>query len=83
MSASELEEYLFQEPFLPLRLTLASGDQLVINNSQRAVIAGLSLIYAMSDDPNARIGKRVRIVSIPNIVLIEPADRRPRGGRRR
>ena len=83
MSPSEIEEYLFQEPFTPLRLTLASGDQVIVNNNRRAVIAGLSLIYGMADDPNARIGNRVRIISIPNIVLIEPVPPGRRNGRRR
>jgi hypothetical protein len=83
MSPSELEEVLYEEPFKPLRLTLASGDQIVINSNRRALISGVSLVYGMSDDPSARTGQRLRIVSIPNIVLVEPAGNGGRRTRRR
>jgi len=84
MSPSEFEERLYEEPFTPLRVTLVSGDQVIVDNPRRAVIAGLSLVYAISDNAAARVGKRLKIMSIPNIVLLEtihPGDRR--NGRRR
>ena len=80
MSPTDLEEFLFEEPFQPLRLTLASGDQVSINSNRRVLIAGLALHYGLSDDPDSRIGKRARIISIPNIVLIEPINGRGGGG---
>jgi hypothetical protein len=84
MSPSEIEEYIFREPDKGFRLTLASGDQLIIDNPNRALIAGLSLICALGGDPTARRGDRLKIISIPNIVLIEPFDPRDRrNGRRR
>jgi hypothetical protein len=84
MSPSELEEHLFQEPFIPLRITLASGDVVVIDNPRRAVIAGLSLYYAIADDPATRVGKKGKLMSIPNIVMVEAVDSHPRrNGRRR
>ncbi len=84
MSPSDLEEHLFQEPFTPLRLTLSSGDQLIVDNNDRALISGLTLLYSLADDPTSRLGKKLRVVSIPNIVLVEPAERRHRrNGRRR
>ena len=84
MSPTDLEEHLFSDPFVPQRLTLASGDQVIVDNPQRALIAGPALYYGTSDDPAARVGKRVKVISIPNIVLIEPVDQRPgRNGRRR
>jgi hypothetical protein len=83
MSPSELEEILFEEPFKPFRVTLASGDQYVVNNRLRALISGLSLVVGLNDDPAARTGTQLKLISIPNIVMAEQIDpRRPPGGRR-
>jgi len=83
MSPSELEEILYRDPFQPFRVTLASGDQLIVNNARRAMISGLSLVIGVNEDPNARVGTRLKLVSIPNIVLAESIDSRPTNGRRR
>ena len=84
MSPSDLEEILFEDPFRPFRVTLSSGDQYVVNNRQRAMISGMALVVGLNDDPQARTGTRLKILSIPNIVLAEHIDpRRPRNGRRR
>ena len=72
MSPSELEEQIYQDPFIPLRLTLASGDQIIIEDSRRVLMVGLAIYYSITDDPESRIGKRVKIISVPNIVLAEP-----------
>ena len=82
MSPSDLEEILYEEPFRPFRVTMASGDEYVVNNSKRAIISGLSLVVGLNDDPTARIGNRLKIISIPNIVMAEHIDRRRRNGRR-
>jgi hypothetical protein len=85
MSPTELGEHLFQEPFVPLRVTLAGGDQVVIDNRNRAVISGLTLFYSFADDPSSRIGNRGKLMSIPNIVMVEPLhprDPRNRGRHR-
>ena len=79
MSPSELEEILYQEPFRPFRVTLASGDQFDVNNRLRAMISGLSLVVGLNDDPEARSGVRLKLISIPNIVMAEHIDPR-RGG---
>jgi len=83
MSPSDLEEQIYQEPFVPLRLTLASGDQVVLDNPHRVLMTGLALHYLLSDDPSSRIGRQVKIISIPNIVLVEPVPNGRRTGRRR
>jgi hypothetical protein len=84
MSPTDLEEKLYQDPFVPFRLTLASGDQVVIDNPRHVLISNLSLHYLLADEPTARVGKQVKIISIPNIVLVETIDpRRPRNGRGR
>ncbi|HZN69185.1 MAG TPA: hypothetical protein VFB66_28160 [Tepidisphaeraceae bacterium] len=83
MGPGELEEILFEEPFRPFRVTLASGDHFVVNNQRRAMISGLSLVVGVNEDPNARTGNRLKIISIPNIVMAEHIDpRRPPNGRR-
>jgi hypothetical protein len=84
MSPADVEEILYEEPFRAFRVTLASGDQYVVNNRQRALISGLSLVVGLNDDPKARTGTRLKIISIPNIVMAEHIDpRRPGNGRRR
>jgi hypothetical protein len=84
MSPSELEEILYEEPFRPFRVTMASGDQYVVNNPKRALISGLSIVVGLNDDPESRVGNRLKIISIPNIVMAEHIDPdRPSGRRRR
>jgi hypothetical protein len=84
MSPSDLEEILYEDPFKPFRVTLASGDQYLVNNRQRAMITGLSLVIGLNEDREARTGTQLKLISIPNIVIAEQIDpRRPPGGRRR
>jgi hypothetical protein len=83
MSPSDLEEILYEEPFKSFRVTLAGGDQYLVNNPKRAMITGLSLVVGLNDDPDARLGTQLKLISIPNIVIAEQIDpRRPPGGRR-
>jgi hypothetical protein len=83
MSPSDLEEQIYQDPFVPLRLTLASGDQVIIDSPRRVLMTGLAIHYLLSDDPASRIGKQVKIISIPNIVLAAPVTHGRHAGRRR
>jgi hypothetical protein len=83
MSPTELEEILFEEPFRPFRVTMASGDQYIVNNPRRAMINGLSLVVGLHDDPHSRIGQRLKIISIPNIVMAEHVEPGRSNGRRR
>ena len=76
MSPTDLEEVLDFQPFTPLRLTLASGDVVELPQRQGLSVNGLSLTIV----DTTRSGRpRLRMVSIPNIVLLEPLS--PRGGR--
>jgi hypothetical protein len=84
MSPNDLEEVLHEEPFRPFRVTLASGDQYVVNNPRRAIMAGPALVVGLQDDPASRVGARLKIISIPNIVMAEHIDpTKPNGSRRR
>jgi hypothetical protein len=84
MSPSEIEELIEDEPFRPFRVTVTSGDQFVINNRHRVFISGLSLVAGLSDDPDDRMGKRLKPISIPNISVVEYIDpNQPKNRRRR
>ena len=81
MSPSELEEYINQDPMPTLRLTLASGDQLLIRHEDRSFISGL--VLTIPGTMRGRFAGGPRLVSIPNIVLVEPSPERPGTTRRR
>lgn len=85
MSPSDLEEYLKREPLRPVRLTLSSGDQVVIKPGDKWVVEGLALALT-AETTLTRVTTGVKLVSVPNVVLVEPLDNRPpdrsRRGRR-
>jgi hypothetical protein len=83
MSPDELEQLIENRPMPDFRLTLASGDQIVITEADEPFVIGLALI--LGGDRNDRsINVRSKLVSVPNIVMAEPAGSRPRPiGRRR
>jgi hypothetical protein len=81
MSPSELEVYIQEDPTTPVRLTLSSGDQVLVRPEDRPIVEGIILI--LRGPGSGRIARRHRLVSVPNIVLAEPLPGRPRNGRRR
>ncbi len=83
MSPSDLEEFLGEHVTDRVRVVLSSGDELFIEQPQKTIISGLSLYIQMYEDWATRIGRRVRIISIPNINLIEPVRPGPSGRRPR
>jgi hypothetical protein len=83
MSPTDLEEILQEEPSRPLRVTLSSGDQIIIEDPRHTLVAGMSLAVRARDDHSERVTHRMRLISIPNIALIEPFTGRQNGGRRR
>ena len=84
VSPDEIDSLIEGEPFHPFRVTLAGGDQFVINNKHRVFTSGLTLVAGLADDPNDRHGKQLKLISIPNIVLVEQIDpNRPPNRRRR
>ncbi len=83
MSPSELAELFEQNPDRAFRITLSSGDVVDVRNPRRTLIDNIMLYVSQSDDPRARVGQSTRIISIPNIAMIEPADPRRSDGRRR
>jgi hypothetical protein len=82
MSPSDLETILHREPKVPLRFTLASGDQIVVDNPAKTLIAQYELIFTLPS-PDAPHGY-VKFISIPNITMVERLDpRRPQNGHSR
>jgi hypothetical protein len=81
MSPDELDQYVSQEPMPTLRLTLNSGDQIVIRQQDRPIVSGLTLVLRGLETDRHTLGHR--LVSVPNIALVEPILDRPPAGRRR
>jgi hypothetical protein len=73
MGPSELEEYILEEPFRPIRIVLSSGDRLFIKHPS---VLGRSTT-------EERAPGYYRVVSLPNIAYVERAEGTPFGGRRR
>lgn len=72
MSPSEVEHFLEQDPMPPIRVELASGREFILFAEHQAFVAGLTLVLrGIGDDKE--ITSRSRLVSIPNIVMMEPA----------
>jgi hypothetical protein len=84
MSPTEVEEMLAERPFKPLRLTLASGDYITIEYVGQASVSGLTLVLKPSLSAGFGSAGRSRLVSIPNICLVERVyDARRSVGRKR
>ena len=85
MTPSDVEQYLMMEPMPTLRLTLSSGDQIIVTSDDEPFVSHLSLILR-GDRDNERVTVTSRLVSLPNIATLEPLTTRPGGstrGRRR
>jgi hypothetical protein len=70
----EIEEWLEFVPFTPARLTLSSGTVIELRRRADVTVNGLSLaIYDQGGNGSARL----RLISIPNIAMIEPLPPAP------
>lgn len=84
MSPSDLADLFDNNPNKVYRLTLCSGDQVIVKNPRLTLFDSLQLFIGQTDDPTARVGQRTKIVSIPNIAMVEEVDPRlPANGRGR
>ena len=71
MSPTELETIVLENPNSPHRLTLSSGDTIVLPSARHAFIEGIGMrIYDPVGD-DRMLAKSSRFVSVPNIVLVE------------
>lgn len=83
MSPSELEMLLLENPTKAHRLTLASGDQVIVPNLRSVSIDGLALRIIDYVSEDRIVAKGTRLISIPNVVIAELVPDRPSGRRRR
>ncbi len=83
MTPTEMYDIIDQHPDRPIKLTLSSGDVVVVDNPRRTIIQELALYIGQADDPDAPFAQRIRVVSIPNIAMVEHIDRSQLRGRSR
>jgi hypothetical protein len=69
MGPSDMEELLAQEPFVPFRMTLTTGDRILVPDRQSINTSFLSVSVS---DRTITGRPRLRIISMPNIDMIEP-----------
>lgn len=83
MSPTDLEDILRQQPSVPLRITVASGDQFIVNRPTNTLIAQGTLVFTVVDEYSGPYGN-IKHISIPNITIVERLDpRRPHNGHSR
>ena len=82
MGPSELEELLYEGRPYPVRLTLSSGDQIVVQPDEPLLFHTLSLILP-ARRRNGSVTGEPRLISVPNVAMAEPIEPRAGAGRRR
>jgi hypothetical protein len=85
MTPTDVEQYLMMEPMPALRLTLSSGDVVIVTAADEPFVSHLSLVLR-GDVENKAVTTTSRLISLPNIATLEPVVIRPGGstrGRRR
>jgi hypothetical protein len=78
MGPSELQQLVDFDPFVPFRMTLSSGDVVDVRQRDGVNITGLTMSIAFASINNV---PRFRLVSLPNIALVEPIVDRDFGER--
>jgi hypothetical protein len=82
MDANSLDRYLALIPVPTLRLTMSSGDQIVIDDADDPFVEGITLIVG-GRAKASRFATGPRLISVPNIVLVEPIEVPPLRSRKR
>ena len=82
MSPSELEELLYEGRPYPVRLTLSSGDQIMVQPDEPLFFHTLALVLP-ARARNGRVTGDPRLISVPNVAMVEPIEPRAGVGRRR
>jgi hypothetical protein len=83
MTPTEIFDIFEKYPDSAFRLTLSSGDTVDVYHPRLTLMEELALHVGQPRDSEARFAKNIRIVSIPNIAMVEKIDRRLLNGRRR
>jgi hypothetical protein len=66
-----IREVAYRKPFTPFRVVLASGEQLCVERSFRTTVAGPLAVFAVQEDPETKIARKLRIVPLKDIRKIE------------
>jgi len=82
MGPDELSEVLYEGRSHPIRLTLSSGDQVIVQPDEAFLFHTLTLVLPAK--PRAgRVTGEPRLVSLPNVAMAEVIEPRPDPRRRR
>lgn len=82
MSPSDIEMFLAMTPFKPLRFTLSSGDQFVVERQFRTMVGDrvgdVDYLYvSLSNDRDSAAPRQVKLISTVSIAMIERLDAVP------
>lgn len=74
MSPSELANLFEQNPTQPYRLTLDSGDRVIVAEPRRTLTTETMLFFRAAEEVHKPLGQ-VKMISIFSISMVEPIDR--------
>lgn len=74
MMPGAMNAELSRDPFVPLRLFLSDGRQVVIKNPGLCFINRGALYVARIDRPNSRLADDLDVVSLRHVVSVEQAS---------
>jgi hypothetical protein len=76
MTADELRQIAYHEPFRPFRVRLVSGESIEIRRTLRTTVAEDRVVFGTEDDPVTGIARRMRMIAlrdISSVEVVEPA----------
>lgn len=76
MTANELRQIAYHEPFRPFRVHLVSGELIEIRRTLRTAVADDRVVFATDEDPATGIARRMRMIAlrdISSVEVVEPA----------
>ena len=82
MTARNLNDLLVRDPFVPLKVILADGEQFFLATPLRAIVSDDELIVGWSKDPYAPPERReLRFIPLSHVRRVQKvsADELPRG----
>lgn len=71
MDPALLDDELSRDPFVPLVLTLNTGEKIEVRDPDRTVISHLSLYVFEKSPRGGRLAKSVRLISLRHILQVE------------
>ncbi len=71
MTDAELKHIIYQKPFKPFIVRLASGDTFEVKRSLRTSIYDPIAIFGINEDAETGVARKTRIVPLKDIVAVE------------